>query len=153
MPKTTRFTIYDVLDSKGVFESNPANAGSRNHEGLALYAGPVEFPKMMYHPEGKERVVVPAELLMTPIGPKEVGEQRELISQVVNSPAEEKTLADQGWHRHPAAAMAAAGKAAPATGADHQIAELERKLAAMQAERDELVARQPAPPKTPAKAA
>lgn len=154
MAQRNRFTIYDVLDAKGVFDSNPANPGSRNHEGQALYAGPVEYPKMVYHPLGLERIVVPAEVITTPYGPKEVGEQRELISQVVNNAEEEQKLVAAGWHLHPAAAIQASGKTAPETGAEFELDELDRRLAALQAQREALAKRQPAvKPPEPKKAA
>lgn len=143
MAQRNRFTIYDALDAKGFFDSNPANAGSRNHEGQALYAGPVEYPKMVYHPLGLERIVVPAEVITTPYGPKEVGEQRELICQVVNNPEEEAKMVNAGWHLHPAAAIQAAGKVAPETGAELELEELDRRMAALQAQREALAKRQP----------
>ena len=40
-------------------------------------------------PEGEERIVTPAEIVMTPLGARELNEQRELINKTVNSEAEE----------------------------------------------------------------
>lgn len=144
MARPQRFTIYDMMEAKGVFDANPANAQARSPDGQALYAGPVEYPKMLYHPQGAERVTVPAEIIVTPLGPKAVGEQRELIYRVVNNEAEEQALRAEGWHTHPASALRAAGKDAPATGADMRIAELEKQLASLQKERDALQALTPA---------
>lgn len=108
MPRQNRFTIYDALEKAGYFDLNPANSFSRNPtDGSSLFQGPVEYPKMLYHPEGETRQTVAPELLSTPLGPKEVGEQRELIWQIVNSPAEEKALTSDGWHTHPAKAIRA----------------------------------------------
>lgn len=105
MPQKNRFTIYDAMENSGVFASNAANAGSRDNDGNALYIGPVEYPKMLYHPEGEERVVVPAEIIMTPLGAKEVNEQKELINKTVNSVEEEAVLVAEGWLDHPAKAV------------------------------------------------
>jgi hypothetical protein len=138
---TRRYTQYDVLEAKGAFTSNPANKNSFDHEGRRLYSGPVAFPRMLYHPQGEERVVVPAEAVATPFGPKWVGEQRELIHKVVNSPAEEAEALLEGWHRTPGEAMVAAGKAAPPANPVSKVRDLEAELAALRAERDELKAK------------
>lgn len=147
-----RFTIYDAMEARGDFEINPANATSRNEQGLSLYKGPVPFPKMLYHPEGKERVVRKADAVATPFGPQWVGEQRELISKIVeDDDALQEALAD-GWHLTPRAAREAAWKMAkpdeafpePASLAeklagekDREIAELKRQLAEMTARQTE----------------
>ena len=115
------------MEAKGVFAANPANPGSRTEEGASLYAGPVEFPKMFYHPEGLERVVRPAEIIATPLVPKEVGEKKEIITAVANNAEEEVRLRDEGWHDHPSKALAAAGKPVPAIGSEQRIQELERQ--------------------------
>lgn len=107
MPQKTRFTIYDAMEQDGVFDRNPANPNSRDNDGNALYTGPVEYPKMLYHPEGEERVIVPAEIIVTPLGPKEVNEQKELIHKTVGSAEEEAELVTEGWHDHPAKAVRA----------------------------------------------
>lgn len=125
-----RFTIYDMMEERGVFTSNPANPNSRDAEGLALYKGPVEYPKMFYHPEGEERVLVPGSTEVLP-GNRlvEVPPQKELISTVANNLEEEEELRAAGWHDHPAYAMAAAGKPMPAVGAAGYIQTLEQQLA------------------------
>lgn len=107
MPPKTRFTIYDAMENSGFFASNPANPGSRDNDGNALYTGPVEFPKMLYHPEGEQKIVVPAEIITTPLGPKEVGEQKQLIHKIVGSQAECDEALASGWHDHPAKAIEA----------------------------------------------
>lgn len=104
MPQKTRFTIYDAMEQNGVFASNPANPGARDNDGNNIHQF-AEYPKMLYHPEGEERVVVPAEIVMTPLGPRENNEQKELIHKVVNSSEEEKVLRAEGWLGHPAEAM------------------------------------------------
>lgn len=100
-----RFSIYDALEAAGHFDSNPANPFSRDSEGLPLYKGPIQYPKMLYHPEGEERIVTVAEVISTPMGPKEVGEQRELIWKIVENAAEDKAARAEGWHDHPAKAV------------------------------------------------
>lgn len=105
MPQKTRFTIYDAMEQGGVFASNPANPGARDNDGNPLYTGPVEYPKMLYHPEGEEKVVIPAEIVMTPLGPRENNEQKELIYKVVNTPEEEAEFRALGWFAHPAEAV------------------------------------------------
>ena len=128
MPRNDqRFTVYDVMERRGMFASNPANPGAHDESGASTYAGPVEFPKMFYHPEGLERVTKPAEVIATPLGPKEVGEQKVIITAVANNAEEEARLRDEGWHDHPSKALAAAGKPVPAIGSDQRIQELERQ--------------------------
>lgn len=105
--QANRFTIYDAMAKNGYFDSNPANTYSRDKTtGEPLYQGPVEFPKALFHPEGEERIVVQAELIVTPLGPKAVGEQREMIFQIVKNAAEEAALRAEGWLDHPAKAIA-----------------------------------------------
>lgn len=118
----SRFTVYDVMEAKGIFDMNPANASSPQ------YQGPVEFPKMYYHPTGKMRVIQKAELLNTPIGPQKVGEQFELIARVARDETEAARLERAGWHDHPAKSIAASGAPAPAMTAHGRIADLERQV-------------------------
>lgn len=107
MRHRNQFTIYDKLEKDGYFEANPANTFARDPTtGESIYKGPIEYPKMLYHPEGEQRITVPAEVISTPLGPKEVGEQKELIYQVVNNSAEEQALRAEGWHDHAAKAVA-----------------------------------------------
>lgn len=111
MPRQNRFTIYDAMEAKGVFDSNPANQFAKDSTGLPIYKGPVEYPKMLYHPKGEERVSKPAEAISTPFGPKMVGEERRLIFRTVENEEEEKELLKAGWHRHPKDAVRARAKA------------------------------------------
>src|ERR1700681_1551501 len=113
-PRNQRMTIYDVMEQQGRLASNPANVDSMSEDGTQLYKGPVQYPRMMYHPQGELRIVVPAEIIMTPLGPKAVGLQTEIIHQVVADEAEEAALRAEGWHDHPAKAIAASGGEAPA---------------------------------------
>ena len=135
MAKKRRFTIYDKLEEDGVFESNPANS-TANPEVLeaAKAAGtpvwPVPYPRMLYHPQGERRVTVAGEIIMTPLGPKEVGRQTELVWQVANNQAEHKALLAQGWHESPADAQAVANGRTPEDEAEDlavQIRELEAR--------------------------
>ncbi len=129
-----RFTVYDVMEASGVFDQNKANTSSPEFD------GPVTYPKMFYHPKGERRVIVPPEIVMTPIGPKAVGEQSEIIWEIANSKAEGDELRAQGWHDHPAKAIAAGGGKAPAMSSDQRIQDLEEQLRALQAERNDALA-------------
>lgn len=106
-----RFTVYDKMEADGVFDLNPANPDSRSKEGESLYRGPIEFPKMMYSPTGEFEIIVNGEEIETPRGPKLINQQTALISQVVSSAAQEAQLLSEGWHDHPAKAIAAAVEA------------------------------------------
>ena len=129
--QATRFTIYDAMEAKGVFDLNPANAQSPD------FAGPVEFPKMFYHPTGARRVSVAAEIIVTPMGPKAVGEQTELISKVAKDEVEAAMLIEAGWHDHPAKAIVAGGGDAPPVSPMNRIADLEAEIRRLTAERDQ----------------
>jgi hypothetical protein len=131
-----RFTIYDMMEAKGMFESNPANRDAKNNEGASAYAGPVAYPKMLYHPQGDTVVVNPGEAVITPFGPKLYGERREIINKVVHSAAEEKSLLALGWHTHPAHAMKAAGLEPPETSSAERIDQLQDQIKQLIMERD-----------------
>jgi hypothetical protein len=134
MAKTRRIhTIYDVMDEKGVFESNPANFGAIGPEKNSIYKK-AEYPKMLYHPEGAKRVLVPAVAETTPFGPQWMGEQREIINRIVGDEAEEKHWRGLGWHDHPARAMAAAGDEMPEISSDTRVNELQSKIDGLLAE-------------------
>jgi hypothetical protein len=133
-----RFTVFDVLEAQGHFDSNPANISSPQ------YNGPIEFPKMYYHPTGKMRVIQKAEILNTPYGPQKVGEQQEIIARVVHNAEEEARVKQAGWHDHPAKSIAAGGGTAPPMTAHGRIADLERQLASLQAQL--LIAKEAPPP-------
>lgn len=122
------FTIYDVMEKKGVFKLNPANISSKE------YVGPVSYPRMLYHPKGELVKVAQGEIIVTPFGPQIVGERWDLVTQVVNSAEEEKVLLKDGWHTHPARAIEASGKKAPAVSSEARIKELQETLARTQAE-------------------
>lgn len=128
--KDKRFTVYDMMEAKGVFEANSANAHSPD------YTGPVAYPRMMYSPKGETRIAEPGELIVTPFGPKKLMDKIEMITQVVNNKEEEAALAAKGWHRHPAKAIEAGGGEAPATSSAERIEALEAQLAAAQSELD-----------------
>lgn len=141
MAKTKRFTIYDAMEEAGVFDKNPANAQARNNEtGEVLYKGPVEFPKMLFHPEGEMKVIVPAVAEATPFGPKYLDGQSELIYQIANNAKEEKELLGAGWHKSPAVSHGKrTGEAVvlppldALAAAEAEIAELKAKIAASSA--------------------
>jgi len=125
------------MDAKGLFDMNSANSSSPQ------YQGPVEYPKMFYHPLGKQRVVQKAEILQTPFGPQKVGEQWELIARTVSDADEERRARAAGWHDHPAKAIEAGGEKAPPMAARSRIAELERQINSLTAQ---LNAARAAPP-------
>jgi hypothetical protein len=142
-------TIYDMMQEKGAFDSNPANTFSRDSEGAALYKGPVPYPKMFYHPTGEEKIVQPGEEVESrrhPNGFVVRGEIRELISKPAGSQEEEAKLRAEGWHDHPSKAMVAAGKVAPPVNGQAREAELQDKLAALQAELSAVKAQQASAP-------
>lgn len=151
MPSSNRFTIYDALEKAGAFDSNPANHFARDKtNGSSLYKGPVEYPKMFYHPQGEQRVLVPGEWIATLNGPKLVGEQKELVSQTVEDLVAENALRADGWWDHPAKAVrarieaaiaagtlpASALKTIPAMSSDQRIKDLEAELTRITASRD-----------------
>jgi hypothetical protein len=128
------------MEAKGLFDQNAANSSS------PMYAGPVEYPKMYYHPKGLKRVIQKAEFLQTPVGPQKVGEQFELISRIAKSQEEEDRLVRAGWHDHPAKAIAASGENAPPMTAHGRIADLERQMQILQ---NQLAAARSAPTPEP----
>lgn len=129
------FTVYDVLDAKGYFDNNPANAQSDNYQRA-------EWPRMYYHPAGAERISKQAEIIVTPLGPKAVGEQRELICKVAKTEAEAEALVSEGWHDHPSKAVASRPKRSAGGGAEAQIQALEQANREMQAQLNSLRAAQ-----------
>lgn len=126
--RRTRFTIYDVMESQGVFEDNHANACSSD------YKGPQEYPKMFYHPMGAERIIQRAEIIATPMGPERVGELKQIISRTAADADEEAALRELGWHDHPALAMKAAGKEMPPMVSRGREADLEEQIRKLSAE-------------------
>jgi hypothetical protein len=132
--RNKRFSIFDAMDDRGDFISNPNNSGAQSREGEPLYKGPTQYPKMMYHPMGEERITSPQRIEPTSTGPVIVPETTELVHRVVETDAQYQELRKQGWHDHPAQALAAAGKTAPEMGLDKQKEALERQIAALQAQ-------------------
>jgi len=127
--KDNIFTIYDLMEKKGLFRTNPANRDSVDPQTRAsLFKGPVQYPKMLYSPKGEYRVTVPAEIIGTPFGAKSVGEQRELVNKIVESPEEEAVLKAMGWLDHPAKSIHAGGGEAPPISSGEQIATLEAQM-------------------------
>lgn len=141
--RRNRMTIYDLMEAAGKFASNPANAASISEDGTSLYVGPLEYPKMLYHPKGELRIVVPERIEPTPIGPVHIPAQTEMIHRIVQNAAEEDEARSEGWHDHPADAIAASDAAlaglikVPPKGAgavlqakDKEIERLKAELAA-----------------------
>lgn len=138
--RSNRFTIFDVMEAKGVFEDNPANSISPD------YGGPKQYPKMFYHPTGLERVTQRAEVITTPMGPEKVGELRELVSRVANDAEEETALRAAGWHDHPSKAMKAGGREPPPVVDNNREEDLEAEIKRLQAELEIAKASPKAPP-------
>ncbi len=139
------YTIYDVMEEKGVFEANPANVNARDSEGLNAYVK-ANYPKMLYHPKGEEVETHPGEWVETPRGPKLLGQQFALINQIVNGPGEEKKLRDAGWHEHPAKAIKARVEltglgVVPPMSPEIRASEMEDELVAMREKMAELEAK------------
>jgi hypothetical protein len=135
MPRANRFTIYDMMEQKGKFASNPANPGATDSEGLPLYKGPVAYPKMFYHPQGAERVLNPGELVSTLEGPKLRGRQTEIEWRIVGNAEDEAALRAAGWHDNPRDAMIAAGKEPPPESPMDEITRLRKQVEQLSAEK------------------
>jgi hypothetical protein len=111
MPARNCHTVFDALEASGYFATNPANTQSRDSEGLPLYRGPIELPTMLYHPTGATEITVPGEELVSRGGRVQwVGEQRALVNRIVQTEVELEQALAEGWHRHPAEALAEAMK-------------------------------------------
>jgi hypothetical protein len=117
-----RFTVFDVMEAQGVFDANPANSTSPD------FKGPVQYPKMFYHPKGDTRVTQRAEVISTPLGPQRVGEMKELIHRVANDADEEHALREAGWWDHPALAIKASGGDAPPMVSRDRETELQAQI-------------------------
>lgn len=130
------FTIFDLMEKKGLFRVNPANVDSIDPSTkTSLYKGPVQYPKMLYHPEGKFRITEPGQVVRDEFDkPQRVGQQKELISKLVESTEEEAVLRKLGWHDHPAKAIYAGGGDAPPISSLDQVKSLEDQLEALKKE-------------------
>jgi hypothetical protein len=104
------------MERKGVFAANPANVDSRASDGTRLYKGPVLYPKMLYHPEGDERLVSPATIELDRGREIHVPARYELINTIVEDAETEKALLAGGWHTHPAKAIEAGNRRRKAEG-------------------------------------
>lgn len=124
--KNRVYSVFHAMDDAGIFDNNPANQS----------AGPIykkqQFPRMVWHPDGEERITKPAEEVETKSGYKLVGEQREIIYRLANNRKEYDRLLNDGWHAHPAGAMRAAGHEPPPVSAAEQIDDLQSQIHALQ---------------------
>src|SRR6516165_2918299 len=123
-----RFTVFDVMEARGAFDDNPANVRS------SQYKGPEQWPKMFYHPKGEERVLIPADTQITPFGPQKLMEYKEIIHRVAANQEEADVLIAEGWHDHPARAIAAGGGVPPPISSAEHITEMERKIRELEVE-------------------
>jgi hypothetical protein len=106
--------VYDVMEAKGIFRSNPYNLGAVDPVSKEpIYKGPAQFPMVVYHPKGKERETTKPELMNTPFGPQAVGGQRVMISKIVKNEEELSAAIAEGWHEHPADAIEARNATLP----------------------------------------
>lgn len=151
------YSIYHSMEDRGLFETNKANAQAVNNDGLSIYEGPVQYPKMLYHPKGEMRCVTQGIMVTDrdnrPVfdetgKPKYAGAVYEVKNIVVDSAEQEEEMVNQGWHYTEAQALRANPetfhKAPPKTKAEEQeekIKELEKQLEAAVA-----AGAQPAPP-------
>ena len=136
--QSKRYSIYDVMEEKGVFEANPANSYSMDHEKQSLYKGPIEYPKMFYHPTGEERVLNPGTMELINGQYVLMGRLMEVTWKIAQTPAEEKTLRKDGWHDHPSLALVAGGKSAPIKASPERLSEIDRQIALLTAEKDRM---------------
>ena len=136
MRPAQRFTVFDMMEAKGIFSANPANVTARDPvTGVSLYKGPVPFPKMFYHPKGEKRAIVGS-----------FAGAKELVSRIANNAAEAEQLLRAGWHEHPADAIAAGlteedianGAVVPPKGAASRIDSLEKEKEKLLRELEEL---------------
>jgi hypothetical protein len=137
--KQTRFTIFDRMEERGDFTLNPANTYATDESGAPIYEKQ-EYPKMLYHPEGKEEEYIAAREEMVNGRVVIIPAKKQLISKIVKSKDEEAKLLADGWHSHPAKAIFARTGVMPPVGSDERVKDLEAKLAEMQKERDEMAA-------------
>ncbi len=109
--KIKRFTQFDAMEARGDFEGNDANASSPN------YAGPIEFPRLVYAAE--EEVIANGTWEdIKGRGTILLGEQKALRnSDGQGSDGIGGCLAD-GWFDHPAKALKALIEANRANGLD-----------------------------------
>lgn len=105
-----RYSVFDHMERKGVFQTNPANPDSRDGQGQSLYKGPVGYPKMFYSPKGEEREISPEHLEFDRGREFTVPARHELVTAVVDSPEAERKLRAAGWHDHPAKAIEAGNR-------------------------------------------
>ncbi len=133
-----RYSIYDVMEDKGVFEANPANVYAINHEKQSLYKGPVEYPKMFYHPTGEEQVINPGTTELITGQYVVMGRLLETKWKLANNKEEEKQLRKDGWHDHPSLAAVAGGKASPVIASPERMSEIDRQIALLTAEKSRM---------------
>lgn len=138
------YSVYHAMEDRGVFETNKANAQAVNNDGLSIYEGPVQYPKMLYHPKG-EMVCITQGIMITdrdnrPVfdelgRPRYAGAVWGMKNMTVESEEQEAEFREKGWHLTEADAMRnnpeLASKAPPKTQLEIQaekIKELERRL-------------------------
>ena len=152
--KSKVFSRYHVLEAMGYYASNPANANAVDDDGNSIYKGPIEYPKMLFHPEGKIRVVNVGTMEKMPDGTfKEHGRIEEIEWQSVENAEQEAELRAQGWHDSPVKAIRAAPTTskipAPKLTQTEVMEQMAKRIAELEAEKAASAAPQPKAPHTP----
>jgi hypothetical protein len=135
------------MEDRGVFEDNTANASAVSHDGLSTYAGPVEYPKMLYHPKGEVYCITQGIMVTDRDNrpfldengkPRYAGAVWGIKNVIVESAVQEAEYTSKGWHFTEAQALRAnpetLTKAPPKTIQELQleeIASLKQQLAAV----------------------
>jgi hypothetical protein len=141
------YSIYHSMEDRGLFEMNKANTQAVSNDGLSIYEGPVQYPKMLYHPKGELHCISQGILVTDrdsrPVfdergQPKYAGAVWGVKNVIVESEAQEEEMIALGWHYTEAQALRANPethlKAPPKTRhelQDEEIAELRRQLEEM----------------------
>jgi len=142
------YSVYHAMDEAGVFEDNVANAQAVNQDGISIYAGPVQYPKMLYHPQGEMELVSQGIMVTNRDGDpvrdergnvKYAGQHWGVKNVTVQSPEEEAEFVGKGWHLTEAAARrinpATAGSAPPKSPYEilqEKYKDMEERLAAQE---------------------
>lgn len=143
------YSVYHAMDDRGVFEQNKANVQSVNNDGLSMYEGPVQYPKMLYDPKG-ELYCINQGIMIVDRDNRPVFDEQGKVKYagsvwgvkniVVDNAEQEEEMVKKGWHFTEAQALRANPtspiKAPPKSPAELQaerIADLEKKLAEFEA--------------------
>jgi hypothetical protein len=110
------YSIYHSMEDRGLFETNKANVQAVSNDGLSIYEGPVQYPKMLYHPKGELHCISQGILVTDrdsrPVfdetgKPKYAGAVWGVKNVIVESEAQEEEMVALGWHYTEAQALRA----------------------------------------------